>query len=65
MLLKKKKEFTMLRDQICQERCNLSWGAVDKEYACSTLEDTKADKLGSLPYIAAELLVGNLYVKML
>ena len=32
MLLKKEKEFTMLRDQLSQERHNLPWVAVDKEY---------------------------------
>ena len=32
MLLKKEKEFTMLRDQLSQERRNLPWVAVDKEY---------------------------------
>ncbi|MGA9170039.1 MAG: thioredoxin family protein [Nitrososphaeraceae archaeon] len=31
-LLKKEKEFTILRDQLSQERRNLSWIAVDKEY---------------------------------
>jgi predicted dithiol-disulfide oxidoreductase (DUF899 family) len=32
MLLKKEKEFTILRDQLSQERRNLPWTAVDKEY---------------------------------
>jgi len=32
MLLKKEKEFTILRDQLSQERRNLPWIAVDKEY---------------------------------
>jgi predicted dithiol-disulfide oxidoreductase (DUF899 family) len=32
MLLQKEKEFTMLCDQICQERRALPWVAVDKEY---------------------------------
>lgn len=32
MLLKKEKEFTILRDQLSQERRNLPWVAVDKEY---------------------------------
>ena len=31
-LLKKEKEFTILRDQLSQERRNLPWIAVDKEY---------------------------------
>ena len=31
-LLKKEKEFTNLRDQLSQERRNLPWVAVDKEY---------------------------------
>ncbi|HYY65698.1 MAG TPA: thioredoxin family protein [Nitrososphaeraceae archaeon] len=32
MLLRKEKEFTVLRDQLSQERRNLPWIAVDKEY---------------------------------
>ena len=32
MLLKKEKEFTILRDQLSQERRKLPWIAVDKEY---------------------------------
>jgi predicted dithiol-disulfide oxidoreductase (DUF899 family) len=32
MLLKKEKEFTMLRDQLSQDVRNLPWVAVDKEY---------------------------------
>lgn len=32
MLLKKEKEFTILRDRLSQERRNLPWTAVDKEY---------------------------------
>jgi len=32
MLLKKEKEFTILRDQLSQDRRNLPWIAVDKEY---------------------------------
>jgi predicted dithiol-disulfide oxidoreductase (DUF899 family) len=32
MLLKKEKEFAMLRDQLSQELRNLPWVAVDKEY---------------------------------
>jgi predicted dithiol-disulfide oxidoreductase (DUF899 family) len=32
MLLNKEKEFTILRDQLSQERRNLPWIAVDKEY---------------------------------
>jgi predicted dithiol-disulfide oxidoreductase (DUF899 family) len=32
MLLKKEKEFTILRNQLSQERRNLPWVAVDKEY---------------------------------
>jgi predicted dithiol-disulfide oxidoreductase (DUF899 family) len=32
MLLKKEKDFTLLRDQLSQERRNLPWIAVDKEY---------------------------------
>jgi predicted dithiol-disulfide oxidoreductase (DUF899 family) len=32
MLLKKEKEFTILRDQLSQERRNLPWTAVDKGY---------------------------------
>jgi predicted dithiol-disulfide oxidoreductase (DUF899 family) len=32
MLLSKEKDFTVLRDQLSQERRNLPWTAVDKEY---------------------------------
>jgi predicted dithiol-disulfide oxidoreductase (DUF899 family) len=32
MLLKREKEFTILRDQLSQERLNLPWTAVDKGY---------------------------------
>ena len=32
ILRKKEKEFTVLRDQISQQRGDLPWGAVDKEY---------------------------------
>ena len=32
ILLNKEKEFTVLRDQLSQERQNLPWTAVDKEY---------------------------------
>jgi predicted dithiol-disulfide oxidoreductase (DUF899 family) len=32
MLLKKEKDFTLLRDQLSQERRDLPWEAVDKEY---------------------------------
>ena len=31
-LLKKEKEFTVLRDQLSQQRRDLPWVAVDKEY---------------------------------
>ena len=32
VLLKKEKEFTALRDQLSQQRRDLPWVAVDKEY---------------------------------
>jgi len=32
ILLKKEKEFTALRNQISQQRGDLPWDAVDKEY---------------------------------
>ena len=32
VLLKKEKEFTILRDQLSQQRRDLPWVAVDKEY---------------------------------
>lgn len=33
MLLNKEKEFTVLRDQLSQERRDLPWVEVDKEYS--------------------------------
>jgi hypothetical protein len=51
MLLKKKKKFTMLRDQLSKERHKLPYRAVDKEYASSPIKRCKGQQIKKITFI--------------